>query len=68
MPSGTAAGTSAGLHDNRAGNDDDVAAVRHASVIGTAMKARTAAARNFDDHAGRSLVRRERQRQCSAAR
>jgi len=61
MTSGTAAGASAGFHDNRAGNDDDFAAVRHASFIGTAMKARTAAFGDLDDHAGRSLLGRQRQ-------
>ena len=68
MTSGPAAGTSAGLDDNSAGNNDDFAAVRHASFIGTAMKARTAAFSDLDDHAGRSLVGRQRQGLHGAAR
>jgi hypothetical protein len=56
MPSPAAAGTKAGLHDDRSGNDHDgIATVRAASAIGTAMKARTAAARYLDDQVGRSL-------------
>jgi hypothetical protein len=55
MPSGSAAWASAGFHDNRTGNGNDFAAVRHAAFIGTAMKARTAAFSDPDDHAGRSL-------------
>jgi hypothetical protein len=57
MPSGATAGTGAGGHDNRSGNDNDVAPVRTTSTHRTAVKARTAAAFYLDDHVGRSLAR-----------
>lgn len=55
MPSPAAAWTDARYHDNRSGNDDDGLAVRTASAIGTAVKARTAAARYLDHQVGRSV-------------
>jgi hypothetical protein len=60
MPSAAAAGAGGG-HDDRSGNHDDVAAVRLASAVGTAVKARATATRYLDDHVGRSLVRGKRQ-------
>jgi hypothetical protein len=68
MPSGATAGTGAGGHDNRSGNDNDVAAVRTASAHRTAVKARTAAAFYLDDHVGPSLARGKRQGLRGAAR
>jgi hypothetical protein len=56
MPSPAAAWTDARYHDNRSGNDDDGLAVRTASAIGTAVKARTAAARYLDHQVGRSVA------------
>ena len=60
MPSAAAAGTGGG-HDDRSGNDNDGPAVRLASAVGTAVKARATATRYLDDHVGRSLVRGKRQ-------
>jgi hypothetical protein len=68
MPSGTAAGTAPGLDNNDSGNHDDVAAIRTASAHRTAMKTGAAAACDFDDHVGRSLVWCNRQRLCGAGR
>jgi hypothetical protein len=68
MPSSAAAWTDARCHDNRSGNDDNGLAVPSASAIGTAVKARTAAARHLDDHAGRSLARGKRHGLYGAAR
>jgi hypothetical protein len=67
MPSAAAAGTDGG-HDDRSGNDNDGPAVRLASAVGAAVKARTAAACNLDNHVGRSLARGERQGLRGAAR
>ena len=68
MPSPAAAGTKAGCHDNRSGNDDDSLAVWTASTVGTAMKARTAAARYPDRQVGQSLAGGKRHGLHGAAR
>ncbi len=68
MPSPATARTDARCHDNRSGNDDDGLAVRTASAIGTAVKARTAAARYPDHHVGRSLAGGKRHGLHGAAR
>jgi hypothetical protein len=60
VPSPAAARTGDGRHDDRSGNDDDGLAIRTASAIGTAVEARTAATRHFDDQIGGSLIGRER--------
>jgi hypothetical protein len=69
MPSPAATGTKAGCDDDRAGNDHDgLAAVRAASAIGTAVKARTAATLNPDHQVGRSLAGGQRHGLHGAAR
>jgi hypothetical protein len=69
MPSPAAAGTKAGLDDDRSGNDHDgIATVRAASAIGTAMKARTAATLNPDRQVRWSLAGGKRHGLHGAAR
>jgi len=60
MPSAAAAWTSGG-QDHRSGNDNDGSAVRLASAVGAAMKARATATSYLDDHVGRSLAKGKRQ-------
>jgi hypothetical protein len=69
VPSSAAAGTGAGHHDDRAGNDDNgFAVVRAASAHRTTVKARTASTLYLDDHVGRSLARGKRHGLRGAAR
>jgi len=69
MPPPAAAGTHAGRDNDRSGNDHDgLATVRAASAVGTAMKARTAAALDLDDKIGRGLAGGKRHGLHGAAR
>jgi hypothetical protein len=69
MPSSAAAGTGAGHHNDRSGNDDNgFATIRAASAHGTAVKARTASTLYLDDHVGGSLAWGQRHGLRGAAR